>query len=341
MPREGRTGTGTWRRRRAAGAVFVAAALVWGAAWVAPSVRGAVLTCGATVTASVRLTADVGPCAAGGLRVQGQNITVDLNGHRVFGTSAAADGVGILVLAGSDVTIVHGTVSNFDAGVVVSGGSGNRIERINAIANVGESGVTSFGDGIVITASSSNVVTGNEVRSNGPFSGISVIGQSSANKISRNTVQNNDIPAGDEQNDVGIRLEAGSSLTTLKENVVSFSGLDGIVIFQNALRNVLEGNTVKANGFHNKPHRKGDGIRIFGIAGPDENTLRRNVASDNAAHGIVLSDGATANILRRNKASRNGIAEPGAVDAADLNPGCDANTWVRNVFGSRNQGCVA
>jgi parallel beta-helix repeat protein len=342
MPSEGTNGGGTARRLGIARTVAVGLVLVAVASGVVSRVRAAVLACGTVITSSTKLSADVGPCSSGGLVISGTGVTLDLNGHHVFGTAAPGDGIGIQLLDATRATVIHGTVSNFDAGIAIVRGGGSRVEKVKAVANVGAAGVTDFGDGILIDRSSSNVLTGNEVRSNGPFSGVSVIGSGSAgNKISRNIIQNNDVAADpDEQNDSGIRLEAGTSGTTVKLNVISFNGLDGVSIFPDSVSNVLLANTVKANGFHDKPHRKGDGIRVFGGAGADGNTLQTNIASDNAGHGIVLSVGATANLLKRNKGFRNGLIEPGATDLADLNPGCDANSWLRNSFTSRNQGCV-
>ena len=341
MPSEGRSGSGTSRRRAVAQSAAVVLLLAAAAA-VVPGARGAALQCGATITSDTKLTADVGPCASGGLIVRGSGVTLDLNGHRVFGSVTPGDGIGILLVDATGSAVVRGTVSNFDGGISILRGGGNRIESVRAVANIGQEGVTAFGDGIVVNSSSTNVIAGNEVRSNGPFSGISVIGDgSSGNKISKNVVQDNDIPSNDdEQNDVGVRLEPGTTFTTVKDNTISFNGLDGIAIFQSSVNNVLLDNTVKSNGFHDETHRKGDGIRVFGVTGPDNNTLRRNVALDNAGHGIVLSLGATANLVQRNKASRNGVLEPAAVDLADQNTGCDANTWLRNVFQTANQGCI-
>lgn len=54
-------------------------------------------------------------------------VTLDPNGHRVFGTEALGDGAGILVQGRTGVTVTNGTVSLFDAGVAILGGSGNRV----------------------------------------------------------------------------------------------------------------------------------------------------------------------------------------------------------------------
>jgi parallel beta-helix repeat protein len=332
---------GKTARARTTGRVVLSLLAAAAAVVVSPIARGAALPCGATITKDTALKQDIGPCSAGGVTVK-SNVTLDLRGHRIFGTPSSGDGVGVVLAAANGAEVINGTVSGFDAGVMIVQGGSNVVKGVKAIANVGAAGVTTFGDGILIDRSASNIINGNEVRSNGPFSGISVIGAGSVgNKIAKNAVQNNDVASNaTENNDVGIRLEANTQQTTLKGNVISFSGLDGIAIFQTSKRNVLISNTVKANGFHDKPHRAGDGIRVFGAAGPDDNVLKTNIARDNAANGIVLSVGATSNLIQRNKASRNGFDEPGSFDLVDLNGGCDQNTWVKNIFATRSQNCV-
>ena len=86
------------------------------------SAQAAPLTCGSVVTSSTTLTADIGPCADNGIVVGADNITLDLGGHHVFGTPQPGDGAGVLVQGRHQVTVVDGTVTDFDAGVVMSGG---------------------------------------------------------------------------------------------------------------------------------------------------------------------------------------------------------------------------
>lgn len=321
--------------------VVVAIIALGTAAAVAPAARGAAIPCGTPILTDTVLTQDVGPCATGGVIV-GPNVTLDLRGHRIFGSGSTGDGIGIRLLNATNSIVMNGTVSGFDAGVVIEQGGSNTVTGIDAVANVGAAGTTAFGDGILIDRSANNVVKRSEVRSNGPFSGISVIGAGSVgNKIAKNTIQNNDVASNaTENNAVGIRLEANTEQTTLKENLISFSGLDGVAIFQGSRRNVLLSNEVKGNGFHDKAHRKGDGIRVFGAPGADENVLKSNLSRDNAANGIALASGATGNALRKNKATRNGFATVGAFDLVDENLSCDQNSWRRSTFKTRSQTCI-
>ncbi|HEX3542546.1 MAG TPA: hypothetical protein VHT75_19110, partial [Acidimicrobiales bacterium] len=52
----------------------------------APAAQAAsTVVCGQTITASVTLTADLGPCLGDGLVVTASNVTLNLNGHTITG----------------------------------------------------------------------------------------------------------------------------------------------------------------------------------------------------------------------------------------------------------------
>jgi len=71
--------------RRAVGLGVVVAVAGLGSTLASPA-SAATLNCGQVLTKSTTLTADVGPCPRHGLIVRADNVVVDLNGHRVFGT---------------------------------------------------------------------------------------------------------------------------------------------------------------------------------------------------------------------------------------------------------------
>lgn len=345
-------------RSRWAVATAVAVANVGLGAVAAGPAAASHVACGDVVTSDVVLDANVGPCPDGGIVIGADHVTLDLNGHRVFGTEAPGDGAGILVQGRTGVTVTNGTVSLFDAGVAILGGSGNRVTGIGAISNVG-SGDTDFGDGIAIGSSSGNTVSGNRVVANGPFSGIGVFGAASTgNVIEGNAIVGNDAvdvtdahhgdPSGTQQTD-GIRLEPLTSGNTVTENVVRGSGLDGIAVFFRSTDNVVRGNDVRGNGFHDKTHRKGSGIILFNRA--DRNRIEANTVIGNAANGIVLRGplgaiaGAQDNQVIGNTTRGNGVlVDPEAVfyDLRDDNfaPPCDRNVWQGNTYRTFNQPCV-
>src|SRR4051812_33482003 len=90
----------------------------------AESAAAADLKCGATVTSSVVLSADLTRCPDFGLRIAADDVTVDLNGHTIAGVGI---GHGVLIDSRRRVTVKHGTVRAFRIGVFVTGGDHNHL----------------------------------------------------------------------------------------------------------------------------------------------------------------------------------------------------------------------
>ena len=335
---------------------------------VAPASAGHV-TCGTVITANTVLDSDVGPCPAGGLRVTASNITLDLNGHRVFGGPAPGDGTGILLFRVSGVTVRNGMVTNFDMGVAIEGGSGNTVTGITARDNIG-SASTNGGDGIAILSSQNNRIVANATINNGTVSGIGLYsdidgqhprttaGVSSGNVIDSNNVLNNiasrfgDVTTTD--ND-GIRVEPNSRGNFFLNNQVVGNGLDGIVLFVGSNNNVIRGNAVHRNGLYRTTARRGNGIGLQslpGVNGASGNTIENNFVTENGDNGIVLRGprggalGAVNNIVRNNVALRNarlpllGPAFGPAFDLNDNNPNCDNNLWQNNRYHTAEPPCT-
>lgn len=324
----------------------------------------AAVGCGSVITANTTLRADIGPCNQGGLVIAANGITLDLGGHTVQGKARVGDGVGVLFQGVSNSRVTNGTVTGFDAGVHIMGGGSNQVDNIFAKRNIGGAkSQKNLGDGITIFQSSNNVVTGNTVVNNGPFSGISVVDDASApsigsanNVISFNTVTANSAsPAGVPVNqDDGIRIEGPNATGTVVENnTVSQSGLDGIAVFAdqatgfpNTGTQVLN-NTVTGNGFNTFQERKGHGIVLFGapgsttVHGANNSTVQGNDVTNNAADGIRVAS--TGNTISGNTSTGND-AFPAitAWDMEDANtsPACDSNSWTGNTFGTSNQSCI-
>lgn len=250
------------------------------------------LSCGDTITTDTVLDADIGPCGLpGGLIFGADDITLDLNGHRIFGNGTGS-GAGIDSNGFSLVKVVGpGTVDHFDAGVVIHGvGSfGAEVSGITAEDNQGTF-LTDYGDGILVLDSGLAKVYDNVIRRNGPYDGIGLLGAVEGTEVYNNVVTNNNVYLPTSAQTDGIRVEA--SLITPKpvankvyNNTVTGNGLDGITLFQGSVETVVENNVVSNNG-HNHPftHRKGDGIRAFT---PATSTIRNNVVCGNYENGIV------------------------------------------------------
>ena len=347
--------------------VVIAALLV--TVLVTPAAAGD-LECGSVVTRNTTLRADLGPCPDGGLVVDGDNVTLNLNGHTIFGTGDVGDGAGVLVLDSTKVRVMHGTVRDFDGGVVIQGGGGNAVTHVVAMDNIGQSEGhppapgTLYGDGIAILGSSDNRIAHSVAVNNGPFSGIGVYERSDGDHPSfttapaeRNVLMHNVV----EDNiscrvnrdtgalfcdNIGIRLEPGVGPgIVVRANEVRRNGLDGISMFADTDENEISHNVVEGNGFWGAV--AGDGIRVFGRA----NEISHNQVADNSAGGISvgrrtgfalgsLPPSPTGNPrAMANTIVRNTVTGSGVFDLWDSNVDCDENTWRRNV-GTGNQECT-
>ncbi len=288
--------------------------------------------CGTVITQSTTLDSDVGPCPSNGIIVGADNIVLDLNGHRVFGTPNPGEGAGILLEDRTGVTVTNGTVSDFDAGVAILGGGGNTVSKLTVRDNIGTL-ATDFGDGIMADSSNNNVIEKNVVVHNGPYSGIAFFGTSSGNLVEKNLVTDNNICAAVGTRticqDDGIRLEPGTHDNTVTKNEVLRNGLDGIAVFRGAPDNVITKNVVDGNGFHVALHRKGDGIRVF--PGGDRTLVEKNRVFNNAANGIIVQS--QSNRILKNETGGNAAAgAPNTYDLHDTNANCDLNVWRGNTY---------
>jgi parallel beta-helix repeat protein len=295
--------------------------------------------CGGVIDEDTVLNEDIGPCADGGLVVGADNVTLDLDGHSVFGTMDYADGVGILVSGRVGVTVTGGTVRQFDAGIYIEGGGLNEVSdmiiRDNGSTN--EEALRrpgrplALGDGVAIN-SSANVIRHNVVVRNGPNDGIGLFANSRSNTIEHNVVIGNNTTIGERSIDDGIRLDYAVRDNLVVRNDVRRNGHHGIAVYGFADSNTIRANVVKRNGYPTPDQASSgaiDGSGIY-IAATDA-VVRSNVVLANAIDGIRI-DG-TSNRIVDNRTARNGTGG-GGYDLHDTNadPPCDHNHWSRNRF---------
>ncbi len=317
--------------------LFCSAAAAWAATTTvvgAGPASAAHVTCGQTITVSTTLDSDVGPCSEG-LVIGADNITLDLNGFTISGTPAVGDGPGVSMTGRTGVTVRNGTITQFDAGVAIIGGSRNTVTHLQLIDNRGTT-ATDFGEGVHVFNSTGNTISHNLVRNNGPWGGISLI------RSSDNLIENNQITGNNQSttNTSGIRLENvgqnASNANTVRNNIVQGSGLDGIQLFAGASDNVISRNLVT--------HNNREGITAF--AGARRNTIEDNQVRFNGfgpipGHGIFIRGAAGAfpapanNIIRRNTATNNNL-----LDLRDGQPNCGTNVWSANQAVTGSPPCV-
>ncbi|HWG73861.1 MAG TPA: right-handed parallel beta-helix repeat-containing protein [Acidimicrobiales bacterium] len=319
------------------------------------------VSCGQVITASTTLNGDVGPCPDNGIVIGANDVTLNLHGHRIFGTPAPGDGAGVLVSARTGVRVENGAVSDFDGGIVIQGGKANTVRKIVASDNIGSSGgpapATLYGDGILLEGSIDNVIVDNVTNDNGPFSGIGLIQvpdsdhtfpaqPTTGNLIARNTVTDNiACRTGPFCDNDGIRVEPQVAGNAIVDNQVTGNGLDGISLFVDSDNNVVAKNTVDNNGFNGAV--PGDGIRVFA----SRNLIDRNSVRDNAAGGVSvgrrsisppgsLPSGPTGNPRGKDNRIIGNLTGGNGVDLYDSNPGCDSNVWSDNIFQTARPACT-
>jgi parallel beta-helix repeat protein len=215
--------------------------LATGAVFAGPAQSDTILGCGSTLTESMTLERDIGPCPEGGLAITGGDVTLDLNGHSVTGSGRSS---GILITVPGDgdagnVTVTNGSLSGFDTGIAVRVErptsacpqlSTITLDRLEVRAN--ETGMSAFGStgcGANVTVSR-NTISGNsgDGIDTALVSPIAILG----NRITGN-------------GQIGVHAFIDSA-RRIEDNVVSHNGADGVNI-QDSVASII-GNTMSKNG---------------------------------------------------------------------------------------------
>lgn len=328
--------------RRVVGIGSTLALTVLGVVVAAPA-QAANVSCGQTITQNTTLNGNVGPCNIG-IEIGANNVTLDLNGFTVSGTIGRGEEGGIKMFNRSNVMIRNGTVRGFDTGIYVETSTRVTILNMTATENVGQ-GI--FDEGIQFYLSDRNSVINSTVTRNGHGAGIAVY-DGSYNIIDKNLIADNntrgiDDTHGNQQN-IGVRIfflgdRAGPTTgNVVSNNDVRGNGLDGIQFSRFTVGNTAKNNTVVNNGLTGGSIRDGDGIAVFGRG----NFVQDNEVLGNGQSGIHAYSGATGNYIQRNTALNNNAGPNPDVqqDLRDDNTACDANKWLSNQFGTRNQTCI-
>lgn len=292
--------------------------------------------CGSVLTRNTILTGDIGPCSGDGLIVGKDNIRLNLNGYKVFGTDGSNSTVGIRLFGRKGVTVTgfpggrdRGTVRGFDAGVAIIGGSGNTVEYLRARDNAG---IDIYGDGIATFFSSFNVIHDNELANNGIYDGIGILGIGTRG----NVIQRNVVATSNAQGDVigrgigiilspflseGLPREQSIFDNKVLDNVSRDNDNAGISNISN-VNGVVRNNTVKNNGRLTDAF-PGNGIGVANLrsAPKDTNVLvQDNVVIGN---GSVDAAGAPAsgdgiNVLSRQNRILGNRVEGSLIDGISV-----------------------
>jgi parallel beta-helix repeat protein len=265
--------------------------------------------CGDTITTDTTLHHDLVNCPNNGIIIGADDITLDLNYHRIDGDgmtpAAGCDpdtefcDVGVLNDGHDGVAVVHGSVRQFGVGVWSLRASHNRFLGISSSGNAccglgffrgtrsvvrNSSGSENDTNGMFLIASHHVRILHNSFRGNG--AGI-FGGKSTHNQIKRNLIARNHegiLMEGDNRNQI-----TGNRFVRNRESV----------IFGPGSRNVITRNRV---------FRGGNGIEIENGHG---NLVARNLVIDPRGTGISLGIqhplfGGQNNVVRRNRVKGSG-----------------------------------
>ncbi len=344
------------------------------------------IDCGQVITKSTVLVRDIGPCPEDGLIIGADNITLSLNGHRIFGTADTGAFAGIRLRRVNGVTVTGknaegrspagtapmGSVDNFDAGVVIGGGSNNTVRDLDIHDNVGpEDFSADLGSGIAVFSSKDNLLSDNVVRRNGLFEGIGVFGRASTgNRIERNIIEDNHAtitrtfddgtPSFEQPLTQGINLGLGlegSHNNIIIGNEIRRSGLNGIVACSHfgvpcqTTGNVIKGNIIEDNAARDQSIA--DGIRIVSFFPRQtaqkfvtNNVVEDNRVTGNGANGIFVGNDGNRIVNNfavgnnpRNSGGRFDLRDSGRPSVGDP-PKCGNNIWLGNTYGTAFPSCT-
>ena len=202
------------------------------------------LSCGQVVKQSVKLTANL-DCKTDGLIVGADGITIDLNGFTLTGPGDKSSKVGVMFADNDDVTVQGpGTIENFQAGALFSGGEENKISKVtfqNNEIGIFETGAKNtaveynsmFDNSIGVAAhSSSGTSLNTNIFNNNDLAGVTLV-NSAGNQLSTNTIQGsvngifldgqstkNNVDKNNVMNNRGVDLNNGNGLpTNINDNV--------------------------------------------------------------------------------------------------------------------------
>lgn len=190
--------------------------------------------CGQVVSGLVNLTANL-DCSGDGLIIGGDNTVVNMNGYSITGPGPDSSKVGIMVPNNDNVVINGpGSISNFQAGVLVTGANGMKMSSLILDSNQ---------IGVFMTGSENTNIQQNIVKENSL--GVATHSSTGA-KLTSNLMSGN--------------LLAGITFVNTQQSEVSMNNIDGSqngafldaqssansVVANNVLENVVDVNN--ANG---------------------------------------------------------------------------------------------
>jgi parallel beta-helix repeat protein len=293
--------------------------------------------CGDTITADVTLHHNLVNCPNNGIIIGADNVTLDLNYHTIDGDAAPCTGchprteltdIGVVNHGHDGVTVVHGAMRQFNAGVVVAAARHNRLLGLSSsrnrnlgfffqcvrclVQNSAGNRTKGVGDqvGMLMFQSHHDRILNSSFRHNA--GGILSVDNTNTlitgNLFSRNRVDGFFMEGGD-----GFRITHNRAVRNQESGIALGPGSDN-VITRNHVSRAGEGITVaKGHGnliAHNVVAHTDNGISL-GVngAGPlsgARSVVRRNLVRDSRKDGFFVRNKDRHSRLKGNVAKRSG-----------------------------------
>lgn len=266
------------------------------------------VSCGDTITQSVKLAADLHCSSSDGLDIGANHVTIDLGGHTIYGASPYN---GVADIGFPYATIKNGAITGFAGAVFLDQAPHTAVTGIVARQNpsvaigatnsaftaVSKVTVVAYGyEGVYLQTDGSSL-TGSNVAAGSNPAGVGVVVWGSGDTVSGNTVSTS--PR------AGILIQYGGGNQVTK-NRIQGAGNDGIRLYDTQGA-VVSGNSVTGSA--------GAGILIEATSGGT--TLTKNTVAASAADGIEIASDSLGSLITSNVSSGN---RSSGIDVANSDP---------------------
>ncbi|HEV2592791.1 MAG TPA: right-handed parallel beta-helix repeat-containing protein [Gaiellaceae bacterium] len=110
------------------------------------------IACGDTVMKSIVAGNDLAGCSGVGLQIVAKNVTLNLNGHTISGDGSGG-GNGIDDEGFDNLTVMNGSITGFESGIVTTNGSKLNVTGVTSFANLSKGIVTDGTTNVTIQSS--------------------------------------------------------------------------------------------------------------------------------------------------------------------------------------------
>jgi large repetitive protein len=272
------------------------------------------VSCGDTITSDATLHRNLVNCPNNGIVIGADNVTVDLNYHTIDSDGTPAAGcdpdtewcdIGVLNEAHDGVSVVHGSVRQFDLGVVVGEARHNRLLDTSASR--------SRFSGMLVFDSVRSVVQNSSIARNGVHTDQAGISMFSSRRIGilHNSIRDN--------GDIGL-YDENLDRSRLIGNTFSRHPEAGALVNG-------DGNLVA----HNRFRRDAVGVGIGG----NDNVLRRNLVERSSDSGLQVGGG------KHNLFAHNRVRDARlGIDVASYGPVADTIVRRNHVRDAGEDGLI-